>query len=50
MKKLYPINNWAYITDPQINHLLELVKESTFNSNGENNIYDQVRNYMAVHL
>ena len=46
MKKLYPINSWAYIADSQIKHLLKLVKESTFNSNGENDIYDQVRNYI----
>ena len=46
MKKTYPINSWAYIADSQIKHLLKLVKESTFNSNGENDIYDQVRNYI----
>lgn len=47
MKKLYPINNWASITYLQIEHLLKkIVNESTFNSQGEIYIYDQVHNYI----
>ena len=40
------IKNWAYITDGQIKYLLKLVNESIFNSQGEKDIDDQVRNYL----
>jgi hypothetical protein len=44
MSKLYPINYWAYITEKQVNYLLDLIGTSIFNSKAD--INTQVYNYL----
>ena len=44
MSKLYPINYWAYITEKQVNYLLDLIGTSIFN--GKADINTQVYNYL----
>lgn len=42
----YPINNWAYIARKQVEYLLSIVEETTFNKHSLIGLNDQVNNYL----
>ena len=46
MITFYPINSWAYIATSQIDYLLKILYDSTFNNCGKTDIYTQVYNYL----
>lgn len=47
MAKFYPINNWAYIAEKQVNYLIKIC-ESIFNSNSDIDLITQVYNYLNI--
>ena len=46
MITFYPINSWAYIATSQIDYLLKILYDSTFNNSGKTDIYTQAYNYL----
>lgn len=46
MTKSYPINKWAYIAKGQVDYLLKLINNSTFNNKSDFDMYTQVYNYL----
>lgn len=43
---LYPINKWAYIAQSQVDFLLNILPNTSFNSKASIDIYTQVYNYL----
>lgn len=43
---LYPINKWAYIAQSQVDYLLKILPNTSFNSKASIDIYTQVYNYL----
>lgn len=46
MTKFYPINNWAHIAPAQVDYLMKIINESTFNSNSDIDLLTQVYDYL----